>query len=207
LKGYLKGAISGVDMNQFLTAFSKSKDTVFGTAQMPDLQLSFAGGNADALLNSLSGHGTITVENGRIKALDIFNSVMTQAQKMMSAEAPASGETAFVRLSSRWQIGDRRLQLSEILLDNGPSALSGEGSVTFDRALNFDLRTNLTGPVAAKLGGRPNAEGVLVAQIPVKVSGTLDAPKVRPDIKQAAREQVTKRVGDLLDSLFKKKSQ
>jgi hypothetical protein len=47
---------------------------------------------------------------------------------------------------------------------------------------------------------------VPAAQIPVKVSGTLQAPKVRPDVRQAAKEQVKERVTDLLDSLFKKKS-
>jgi hypothetical protein len=147
------------------------------------------------------------MEDGRIAALDIFNSVMAQAQKMLSAETSASGETSFVRFFSRWQIGSRRLQMSEILLESGSSALSGEGFMTFAQELNFDLRTTITGPVAANLGGKPNNEGVPSAQIPVKVSGTLEAPRVRPDIKQVAQEQVKQRVGDLLDSLFKKRSQ
>jgi hypothetical protein len=207
LKGYVNGAISGVDINQFLTAFSGTKDRVFGTAQMPDLRISFAGGDPATLLSSLSGDGTLTMEDGRIVALDIFNSVMAQAQKMLSSETAASGETSFVRFFSRWQIGGRRLQMSEILLDGGSSSLSGEGFLTFAQELNFDLRTTITGPVAANLGGRPNEAGVPSAQIPVKVSGTLEAPRLRPDIKQVAQEQVKQRVGDLLDSLFKKRNQ
>ena len=206
LKGYLNGAISGVEINQLLSAFTEAKGKLFGTTQIPDLQLSFAGGDSEELLNSLSGRGTITMENGRIAALDIFNSVMTQAQKMLSAETAASGETQFVRFFSRWQIGDRHLQMSDILLESGSSALSGEGFLTFDHTLNFDLRTTVTGPLAVKLGGKPNSEGVPAAQIPVKVSGTLEAPKLRPDIAQAAKQQVKERVTDLLDSLFKKKS-
>jgi uncharacterized protein involved in outer membrane biogenesis len=205
-KGYLNGAISGADINQLLNAFTEARDQLFGTAQIPDLQLTFAGSDSEQLLSSLSGRGTITMENGRIAAIDIFNSVAAQAQKMLSGETAASGETSFVRFFSRWQIGNRRLQMSDILLESGSSALSGEGFLTFDHGLNFDLRTTITGPVAAKLGGKPNAEGIPAAQIPVKVSGTLEAPKVRPDIAQAAKQHVKERVTDLLDSLFKKKS-
>lgn len=207
LKGSLNGGISGADINQLLNAFTGTRDKLFGTAQIPDLQISFAGGDSDELFNSLAGRGTLTMEKGRIAALDIFNSVMTQAQKMLSGEtAAASGDTQFVRLFSRWQISNRRLQMNDILLESGASSLSGEGFLTFDHALNFDLRTTITGPVAAKLGGKPNSEGVPAAQIPVKLSGTLEAPKVRPDIRQAAKQQVQERVTDLLDSLFKKKS-
>lgn len=206
LKGYLNGAIRDVDINQLMSAFTDAKDRLFGTAQIPDLQITFAGADSDELLNSLSGRGTITMEDGRIAAVDIFNSVLTQAQKMLSGEVAAAGETTFVRFFSRWQVGNRRLQMSDIALDGGPSAVSGEGFVTFDQALNFDLRTTITGPVALSLGGKPNSQGVPAAQIPVKLSGTLQAPKVRPDIKQAAKEQVKERVTDLLDSLFKKKS-
>jgi uncharacterized protein involved in outer membrane biogenesis len=206
LKGYLNGAIRDVDMNQLMSAFTDARDKLFGTAQIPDLQITFAGGDSEQLLNSLSGRGTITIEDGRIAVVDIFNSVLTQAQKMLSGEVAAAGETPFVRFFSRWQIGNRRLQMSDIALESGPSAVSGEGFVTFDQALNFDLRTTITGPVAVNLGGKPNSQGVPAAQVPVKVSGTLQAPKVRPDLKQAAKEQVKERVTDLLDSLFKKKS-
>ncbi len=203
-KGYLNGGIQGADINELLSAFTDAKDTIFGTAQIPDLQLSFAGGDPDAILNSLSGRGTVSMENGRIAALDIFNSVIQQADKMLTGETAAPGETEFVRLFSRWQIGNRRLQMSDILLESGTSGLSGSGTATFDQELNFDLRTTISGPVAAKLGGKPNAEGTPVAEIPVKVSGTLENPKVRPDLARAAKEQVKERVGDLLDSIFKR---
>ena len=204
-KGYLNGAIRDADINQLLSAFSDAKGTIFGTAQIPDLQLSFAGGDPDTLLNSLSGRGTITMEDGRIAALDIFNSVISQAEKMLSGETAATGETKFVRLFSQWQIGSRRLQLSDILLESGASALSGAGTMSFDHELNFDLQTTISGPVAAKLGGKPNAQGIPVAPVPVKVSGTLEAPKVRPDLGRVAKQQVKQRVTDLLDSLFKKR--
>jgi AsmA protein len=206
LKGYLNGAIAGVDINQLLTAFSEAKDKVFGTAQIPDLQVSFAGANADELLDSLSGRGTITMEDGRIAVFDIFSAVAAQAQKVLSGEITPSGETSFVRFFSRWQIGNRRLLMSDILMESGSSSLSGEGFLTFDHALNFDLMTTLTGPLAVNLGGKSNAKGLTAAQIPVKVSGTLAAPKVRPDIAQAAKQQVEERVTDLLDSLFKTNS-
>jgi uncharacterized protein involved in outer membrane biogenesis len=203
-KGYLNGAIRGVDINELLNAFTEAQDTMFGTAEIPDLQLSFAGGDPDALLDSVAGRGTITMQDGRIAALDVFNSVLSQAEKMLSAETQASGETEFVRLFSRWQIGNRLLQMNDILLESGASSgLSGAGSISFDHELNFDLNTTISGPVAAKLGGRPNSEGTAVAQIPVKVSGTLTAPKVRPDLTRAAKQQVKERVTDLLDSLFK----
>ncbi len=206
LKGYLNGSIAGVDINQLLSAFTGAKDKLLGTAQIPDLQISFAGHNADELLDSLSGRGTITMENGRIAVLDIFNSVVSRVKNVLSGETPASGETEFVHFSSHWQIGNRRLLMSEMRLESGPSSLSGEGFLTFDHTLNFDLLTNLTGAMAGPLGGKPNAAGLPTAQVPVKVSGTLEAPKIRPDVAQVAKQQVKERVSGLLDSLFKKKS-
>jgi hypothetical protein len=204
LEGAVKGSITGVDINQFLSAFTDASGKVFGTAQMSGLDIRFAGSGGNELMNSLAGSGGLTMENGKIVALDVFQSVVDRAQKMLTGEAPASGETEFVRFSSQWRVGGRRLSLSDILLEAGSSSLAGSGSVTFDQALDFDLRTTFRGPLAARIGGRPNAEGVAVAQVPVKVGGSVEAPRVRPDIRQIAKEKVTERVTDLLDSIFNK---
>ena len=72
---------------------------------------------------------------------------------------------------------------------------------TFDEELHIDLMTNVLGGLSSTVGGLvglSNPGGAL--RVPVKVRGTFQEPKVRPDVAGLLQQNL----GSILD-LFKKK--
>ncbi len=202
--GSVNGAIAEIDIDELLTAFTAAGGRVTGRAQIPTFELRFDGADAGEMLNSLAGQGRLTLEEGRITFLDLFNTVLQHANKMLGGQDAAAGETRFVRFASRFEIADRQVRLNELVLEQADSSLTGQGYSTFDQQLHFDVVTSFAGEVAARLGGKPDAGGQVRAAIPVQVRGTMDSPQVQPDLGRLITDQVTERVGGLLDSLFKK---
>ena len=92
------------------------------------------------------------------------------------------------------------------MLKNAASSVSGQGRVGFDHSMEFDLITGISGSLAARLGGRPDASGQAQLRVPVKVRGTLEAAKVYPDVAGMAKAQAVERGMGLLDSFIKKRT-
>ncbi len=205
-RGSSSGSIAGVDVNALLAAFASSKDAVFGRAEIPEYRLQFAGANADQIRDSLAGEGRIVLEQGHIALFDLPGTIRRHAQRLLSGVSPpAQGQTNFARLTSRVRIQNRQLQLQDLLLDHPNTQVSGQGEVGFDRSLNLDLVTTVGGDVAALLGAKPGASGKATVRVPVKVAGTVEAPKLYPDIGRLATDQAVEKARGLLDSIFRKK--
>ena len=58
----------------------------------------------------------------------------------------------------------------------------------------------MEGGLAAALGARPDADGKQQATIPVKVRGTVDSPKVYPDIKSIVKDKAKRFFESFLNS-------
>jgi hypothetical protein len=99
------------------------------------------------------------------------------------------------------KIGQRRLDLSGVVLDSPALKLTGGGAIGFDQSLNFDLQAQVTGAPAQLVNRLARREPGEAAMVPVKVAGTVNSPQVRPDVKKMA----TGAVEGLFKSLFKKK--
>ena len=205
-RGSSSGAITGVDVSALLAAFASSKDAVFGRAEIPEYRLQFAGANADQMRDSLAGEGRIVLEKGHVALFDLPDTIRRHAQRLLSGESPpAQGQTNFARLTSRVRVQNRLLRFEDLLLDHPNTQVSGQGAVGFDRNLSMDLVTTVGGDVASLLGARADASGKATVRVPVKVGGTLDSPKLYPDIGRLARDQAVEKAKSLLDSIFKKK--
>jgi hypothetical protein len=183
-----------------LSTFTESSGQIYGTAAIPRFQLAFAGATGDALKNSLSGQGAVTLSEGRITFMDTIDSVLTTAGSILkltglarsnapaegaAADAPA-GQTAFTTMSSDVAIANRIVRLSNIKLASSAGDVDGEGQFDFDTVMDFDLNARISGEVAGALGGRPGANGVIRATVPFSVTGTFAAPRVKPDVAHLA---------------------
>ncbi len=203
--GSSKGAITGVQIRQMLAAFSSAGDKVAGVAEIPNYQISFAGRNADEIRDSLNGAGSITLEKGRFALFDLLNTVEQVVKRASSGDQPASGSTDFTTFQSSFRIVNRQVHLPDLVLENGASRIAGQGYFTFLGEISFDLVTNVTGGLAASLGGRPDSSGRAQFQVPVKVRGSLDSPKVYPDVGRLAVQTATEKAAGLLDRFLNKK--
>jgi uncharacterized protein involved in outer membrane biogenesis len=206
IQGQSSGSIGGVRIEELLQAFTTTKNSVSGMAEIPKYNLLFAGKDANQIRDSLAGDGSIKLQQGRVAMFDLLGSVENKIKNVMGGETTASGATDFIGFDSRFQIRNGQLLLSDILLKNASSSVSGQGRVGFDHSLEFDLITGISGSLATRLGGRPDASGQAQLRVPVKVRGTLEAAKVYPDVAGMAKAQAVEKGMGLLDSFLKKRT-
>lgn len=206
VQGQSSGSIGGVRIEELLQTFTTTKNAVSGMAEIPQYNLRFAGKDANQIRDSLAGSGSIKLEQGRVALFDLLGSVENKIKNVMGGETTASGATDFVGFDSRFEVKNGQLLLTDILLKNASSSVSGQGRVGFDHSLEFDLITGMTGSLAARLGGRPDASGQAQLRVPVKVRGTLEAAKVYPDVAGMAKAQAVEKGLGLLDSFIKKRT-
>jgi uncharacterized protein involved in outer membrane biogenesis len=190
-----------------LSAFTTSKGAVFGRAEIPEYKLRFGGSNADQIRNSLNGQGEIKIEEGRIALFDLVDTIQQRVKKMLTGETPAQGATNFTRFASRLVIQDRKIQMPELVLENPSLRVTGQGSIGFDRSLNFDLVANLSGDLASQLSSRLVGSNQAELHVPVRVRGTVDSPKVYPDVGRMVKERAVEKAKSLLDKLFQKQEE
>ena len=206
VQGASSGAISGVDIDQMLATFTSAKGKLSGVAEIPDYQIRFAGRNAMEIRNSLSGQGNLKLDKGRLAMFDLLDSIDRAAKKLLGGgETAASGQTNYTRFQTHFQVGSQRLELSDIALENPTSQTSGQGYLTFNEEMSFDLVSKVTGPIAQLLGGQPDASGQRHAQVPVRIRGTMDSPRVAPDVGRMAVDQLKQKAGGFLDRLLQPK--
>lgn len=204
--GGSKGSIAGVDINQLLSAFTDQEDELYGQASIPDYTIRFRGATAEEIQNSLQGGGNLQLNDGKIAILDMLQTIEQHAKKLLSGEAPpADGETAFAQLATRFEIRDQKVVLPELVLDGGNLLkISGEGGLTFDQELDFDLMTNVTGQIAQLLGGQKDESGAYSAAVPVTVKGSTMAPAVRPAIGRLVTNRAKSEGKKLFNSFLKR---
>jgi uncharacterized protein involved in outer membrane biogenesis len=205
-QGESRGAITGVRIEELLSAFSSSKNTLSGRADISEYSLQFSGANADQIRASLAGSGTIRLTEGRVAMFDLLGSIESKIRNVLAGGGGSAGSTDFATLDSRFDIRNNQLLLSDILLEAPAASVTGKGTVGFDHSLEFDLDAAIAGGLASKLGAKPEAKGQTGIKVPVKVRGTLESAKVYPDVAGMVKEKVVERTKGLLDSFVKKRT-
>lgn len=204
----IKGSISGIDVNEFLTAFANSPGQLYGTLTMPSFQFQAAGADSAAIQKSLRGSGSVNLSNGRIPSMDMVGSVLNAINKQGGGKS-----TEFTAMKTNFTIADEKLNLQAISL-NGPALkATGNGVIGFNESLRASISAEVTGNTATLLGKAPGMPAV----VPIEISGTVSNPIVKPNtrslVTQSATGLVDKYVGGktgdtvkgLLGSFGKKK--
>jgi len=174
------GSISGVRIEELLGAFTTTENAVYGSAEITQYTLSATGQDAKAMRNSLTGNGRIEVKDGYVALFNLLDAIERHAKELVSGESAADGQTEFLRLTAGFDIANRRINSRDVVLERRATTVTAQGYVTFDEELHFDAAVR--GPVAQLIGGAPDASEVPVASIPVSVRGTIDSPRVQPDV-------------------------
>jgi len=206
MSGTNSGSIRGVRMEQMLRAFTAAKESVSGLAEIPDYRIEFAGRDAAQLRNSLRGGGTIRVEQGKVALFDLLGTIEGRIRNVLAGEEGKAGTTDFLTLSGRFEIRNGQVVFPELALQNTSSTVTGQGWVAFDHAISFDLVTDMTGELASRLAGKRDAAGAGRLRVPVRVRGTLESPKIDPDIGGMVKGAAVEKARGLLDSFLKRRS-
>jgi uncharacterized protein involved in outer membrane biogenesis len=201
--GGIHGAISNVDVNELLSAFTTASGKMYGLLAVPSFSLQFSGKDADQMKNSLHGNGRLSVTQGKIGALDLLATIERALGQASQDTEGTKGVTPFNTLSADLTVGQQRIDVGNLALDGPAIRAEGSGVIGFDQSLNFNLTTHVAGNLARLVNTATfqQAQQSNTADLPLTVTGTTESPRVRPSIKKIAPTVVK----GLVDSFLKKK--
>jgi uncharacterized protein involved in outer membrane biogenesis len=186
VRGKSSGSIRKVDINEFLSALTPASGKIEGVLEIPSYSVTFGGRDAAQIRRSLSGEASLSIDKGKLRALDLLASIRNAIEKPNSDATATGGDTPFTSLTAAAAIRDERLILDNILLGGPGLKAQGAGGVTFAQQLGFQLNVLVQGRVAELLGKASTAERAAETMVPMKISGTVANPKVFPDVRRLA---------------------
>jgi len=198
----LEQSMNNVDVGPLLLDFAKSK-RLSGRGTVTT-NLTAQGLDGDAVLRTLDGHATATLNNGAIEGFDLWfevNRAMTLIQKQSLPAGSSSGRTRFEVFKASAEINNGVASSKDLTIASQNLRVTGAGTVNLvSEALDYRinaavLRQPTTGPATAA-----NTLG----SIPVSISGSLSSPKITPDLQGVAKARVEQELGKRSDELRKK---
>jgi hypothetical protein len=205
-RGASSGSVSGVDINEFVTAFASSPDKIDGRLEVPAYKLRFSGKDALGIKNSLTGEARLEVTEGRLKALDLLGAILRAVESKDQAQ-PSPADTQFSTLTTGLSVGGQKLSLAGLALTGPGLKATGDGTIGFDHALSVRLNALVGGRIAELLGKRSEEGAAGEASVPVLIAGTVDHPSVRPDVRRMAVGAARSLLGDFLRRRLEPKKQ
>jgi AsmA protein len=199
----LRQTLANVDMAGIGSDYLKT-DALLGTGNV-DLNLAAVGAKVGEIKRSLDGTASISITDGALRGVDIWHQMMRLRAGITGPDvAPLEGEarTVFDRIAVGGVVENAVMTTEEFAASLPFAALNGSGTIdllTMELDLSADAGlvdgpTLQQDPVLAEYAG---------GQVPLRITGTLDAPRVLPDVgallSQAARRAVEEEVDEAVD--------
>ena len=162
-------------------------DRLEGRASMR-VQYLGLGRSMHAIMNSLSGNGSLQARGGAITGFDLAEILRT----LDLAQVDSRQRTAFERLTGSFTVDAGVLSNDDLLLDSPRMTLRGRGTVGLgDRTVAYQII-----PEAERARG----EGETL-RVPLLIAGPWSAPRIRLDLEALARERLEQRRQQVQDAI------
>lgn len=141
--------------------------------------------------HTLSGHMSFAFKNGAIEGVNVWDAIERAYAlvKHQPAPPPAEKRTEFAQMHGSGTIRNGVLDNRDFVANLPFLNLDGSGKLDLaENTLDYNLKAHITG--TPKLGSKSDLSGLAGKTIPLKISGTLMSPSVKPDIEGAVRERV-----------------
>ncbi|MBL0161622.1 MAG: hypothetical protein IPP47_31855 [Bryobacterales bacterium] len=198
--GSVAGALGGLRIEQLLSAFSVANPGVEGGLTIPRFQLRFAGRNAGELTDSLTGDGSLSVDQGKLPKMDLLGAITSAIGR--TGAMTTDGATQFAVLKTDFAVANQVVRLSNLQMEGAGLKVTGAGTVGMNKALNLKLNTVVGGRVAELLGARGSGDQPARANVPMDVTGTTENPKVMPNVRSMAGEAAKNYLGGALNKFL-----
>ena len=173
------------------------------------LKLATTGQNLGAMRRDLDGDVSFNVTKGSLEGIDLWFELRRARARLDGDTVPERGDaarrTTFSSLSATGVVDNGVLTNRDLNATLDFMSVDGNGTVNLlDDKIAFDLAAKMIdGPV---LQSDPAMVKYAGKTLPLKVSGTIDAPSVLPDFSTILKQQVTddakERVRDRLRGLL-----
>jgi AsmA protein len=165
------------------------------------LNLVTQGQNVGQMRRDLDGDVAFTVENGSIEGIDLWYELRRGRARLSNDPEPTREgprRTTFSSLSATGVVEDALLTNRDLNARLDFMTIDGTGTVNLlNDAVDFDLTaTMIDGPV---LQSDPEMVRYAGETLPLRVTGTIDAPSVLPDFAAIVRQQVSEEINERVE--------
>jgi uncharacterized protein involved in outer membrane biogenesis len=199
----LRGSLQGLDVNQALSQTTTMKNMVEGKARLNG-NVRGSGDSAAAIARTLAGTLKFEMTDGVLRNFPLLAAI----NRALGLTEGTDRDTRFQSLSGTATVGGGRARSNDLALRAGELTLTGSGSMGFDRSLDLRMVAGLSPALTQQLAERVGALGRLANDrgqlaFPVRITGTMTAPKIAVDVGSIAKQQLRKGIeSGLLNKLF-----
>jgi AsmA protein len=194
----LEHEVTGVDMAALLKDSIKS-DRLSGRGNA-SAKLAGQGRTSDALIKNLSGRVQADLVDGAVTGIDLWYEI-SRAQALLKQQTLPSGNddrrTKFDTFKMSADIAGGVATTRDLMIASQYLRVSGNGTANMlTKGIDYHI-------VATILKAPPSPHGADLSQltlagIPVEISGTMNDPKVRPDLAGLLKSSVKQKLEDTL---------
>jgi AsmA protein len=166
------------------------------------LDLVASGSNVGEMRRGLDGNVSFNVQNGALEGIDLWYELRRARARLDKDPEPDRGNaprrTTFTSLAASGVVQDALLTNRDLTGVLDFMRITGTGTVNLlDDKIDFDLKaTMIDGP---KLQSDPAMVKYAGDTLPLRVTGTIDAPSVLPDFGAIVKSRVNKEVNEKLE--------
>jgi AsmA protein len=181
--------LSGIDMGNLKAGESRHLH-LSGRGDL-NLEASGRGAGADAIVRTLTGRFDASVVDGAVEGLDLGYE-LKRGEALLNRTgiqgAQDSGRTTFDAFRLSAAITNGVAETHDLVISSSALKVTGAGSVNLPaKSVDFSLLADTLRTV----GNTP-------LRLPVRVSGPMGDPSVRPDLEALAKGQIKQRLEDVL---------
>ncbi len=137
--------------------------------------LKAAGKSQVALTKSLSGQGTMNVQDGAIRGIDIPKMLQSLSVNTLLGWQPSNDKTQFNRIDASFAITDGILTNKDLVIAGPAFALNGAGQIDIpSQTVSYRVNAQVAAGKKGQLQDFP---------VPVRIEGPLNSPKIYPEIQ------------------------
>ncbi|MBU6420897.1 MAG: AsmA family protein [Gammaproteobacteria bacterium] len=175
-----------------------------GTANL-SMSTRALGPTVGEIRHTLNGRMSFAFKNGAVQGINIWYAI-AQAEALVRhqpAPPPAANQTEFANLRGSGSIRNGVLDNRDLVANLPFLNLDGSGKLDLaENTLDYALKAHITG--TPKLGAAADVSGLAGKTIPLRITGTLASPSVRPDIGGAVQSELEKKKQELRKKLENK---
>lgn len=192
----MEQTMTGIDVAQLLNDLAETK-RLSGRGNV-NTSLTAQGSNGAALIKSLRGKMTASLANGAVEGIDLWYAISQAQSLIQKQELPAgsnSGRTAFDSFKVSADIAGGVATTDDLNIVSQQLRVTGKGSANLaTQAIDYQVSATVT----------KSASGGTLAKIPVRITGSFDDPKIRPDVEGMAKERVKQELDKRKDEIKEK---
>ncbi len=197
--------LAGVDFTPLFADLFDSK-RLAGKGNL-EANLTARGNNSDALKRTLDGTVALDVADGAVRGADLWYELRRARalwERQPPPSQPSAGETKFRALKATAVADDGVIENRDLIIDAEYVKVTGQGTLEVPtQKIDYRLVANVY--KVPPEGAGAEMQSLRATEIPVRVSGTLADPKIRPDLQAQAKAKVQEKIeekkGELMEKL------